>query len=300
MIGSAYLAAEGFEDSLAEELARRGVAIAGWHGRLALSPDAPVHAAWALDIWTDPREIEAPTVKTAADALRALQRNWGAYAAGLHRRMALTRERLPPVKARPLAFPSPPPASHLGAWTLLAPDRLLASPTKSSPFVNGECLFIEDHIGPPSRAYLKLWEALTRFGRYPKSGETCFDLGASPGGWTYVLASLGASVTAVDKAPLDPGVAAMPGVGERLDSAFAMPPEAVDWLCSDIIAYPDRLLALVRKWIDAGAARHIVCTLKFQGPTDHAAAEAFAAIPGGQVVHLFHNKHELTFLWGAC
>lgn len=300
MIGSAYLAAEGFEDSLAEELARRGVAIAGWHGRLALSPDAPVHAAWALDIWTDPREIEAPTVKTAADALRALQRNWGAYAAGLHRRMALTRERLPPVKARPLAFPSPPPASHLGAWTLLAPDRLLASPTKSSPFVNGECLFIEDHIGPPSRAYLKLWEALTRFGRYPKPGETCFDLGASPGGWTYVLASLGASVTAVDKAPLDPGVAAMPGVSERLDSAFAMPPEPVDWLCSDIIAYPDRLLALVRKWIDAGAARHIVCTIKFQGPTDHAAAEAFAAIPGGQVVHLFHNKHELTFLWGAC
>lgn len=300
MIGSAYLAAEGFEDSLAEELARRGVAIAGWHGRLALSPDAPVHAAWALDIWTDPREIEAPTVKTAADALRALQRNWGAYAAGLHRRMALTLERLPPVKARPLAFPSPPPASHLGAWTLLAPDRLLASPTKSSPFVNGECLFIEDHIGPPSRAYLKLWEALTRFGRYPKPGETCFDLGASPGGWTYVLASLGASVTAVDKAPLDPGVAAMPGVSERLDSAFAMPPEPVDWLCSDIIAYPDRLLALVRKWIDAGAARHIVCTIKFQGPTDHAAAEAFAAIPGGQVVHLFHNKHELTFLWGAC
>ena len=300
MIGSAYLAAEGFEDSLAEELARRGVAIAGWHGRLALSPDAPVHAAWALDIWTDPREIEAPTVKTAADALRALQRNWGAYAAGFHRRMALIHDRLPPVKARPLAFPSPPPASHLGAWTLLAPDRLLASPTKSSPFVNGECLFIEDHIGPPSRAYLKLWEALTRFGRYPKPGETCFDLGASPGGWTYVLASLGASVTAVDKAPLDPGVAAMPGVSERLDSAFAMPPEPVDWLCSDIIAYPDRLLALVRKWIDAGAARHIVCTIKFQGPTDHAAAEAFAAIPDGQVVHLFHNKHELTFLWGAC
>ena len=300
MIGSAYLAAEGFEDSLAEELARRGVTVTEWHGRLALSPDAPVHAAWALDIWTGPREIEAPAVKAAADALRALQRNWGAYAAGFHRRMALIQDRLPPVKARPLDFPSLPPASHLGAWTLLAPDRLLASPTKSSPFVNGECLFIEDHIGPPSRAYLKLWEALTRFGRYPKPGETCFDLGASPGGWTYVLASLGASVTAVDKAPLDPAVAAMPGVSERLDSAFAMAPEPVDWLCSDIIAYPDRLLALVRKWIDAGAARNIVCTIKFQGPTDHDAAEAFAAIPGGQVVHLFHNKHELTFLWGAC
>ena len=107
-------------------------------------------------------------------------------------------------------------------------------------------------------------------------------------------------MTAVDKAPLDPRVAAMPGVTQRLDSAFALPPEPVDWLFSDVIAYPDRLLALVRRWIDAGAARHVVCTIKFQGPTDHDAAEAFAAIPGGQVVHLFHNKHELTFLWGAC
>jgi 23S rRNA (cytidine2498-2'-O)-methyltransferase len=299
MIAAAYLAAEGFEAPLAEELARRGATISDWYGRLALSPDPPVEAAWALDIWTDPREIEVASVKTAADALRAIQRNWAAYASGHHRRMALIADRLPPVKARPLIFPEPAPASHLGAWTLLAPDRLLASPGKSSPFVNGECHFVEDHIGPPSRAYLKLWEALTRFGRWPGAGERCLDLGASPGGWTWVLASLGAAVTAVDKAPLAASVAAMPGVTERLDSAFGMAPEPVDWLFSDVIAYPDRLLALVRRWIEAAAARHIVCTIKFQGPTDHDAAEAFAAIPGGRVVHLFHNKHELTFLWRA-
>jgi 23S rRNA (cytidine2498-2'-O)-methyltransferase len=300
MIGAAYLAAEGFEASLTEELSRRGVTISEWHGRLALSPDKPVRAAWALDTWTDPREIEVPTVKAAADALRAMQRNWGAYGAAHHRRMALISERLPPVKARALMFPEAAPASHLGGWTLLAPDRMLASRAKSSPFVNGECHFIEDHIGPPSRAYLKLWEALVRFGRWPAAGEQCLDLGASPGGWTWVLAKLGADVTAVDKAPLAATVAAMPGVTERLDSAFGLEPEPVDWLCSDIIAYPDRLLALVRRWIEAGAARYIVCTIKFQGPTDHDAAEAFAAIPGGQVIHLFHNKHELTFLWGAC
>jgi 23S rRNA (cytidine2498-2'-O)-methyltransferase len=300
MIAATYLAAEGFEDALAEELTRRGATITDWHGRLALSRDQPAHAAWALDTWTNPQEIEVPTVKAAADALRAIQRNWAAYAAGYHRRMALIQERLPPVKARPLTFPEPAPASHLGAWTLLAPGRLLASPVKSSPFVNGECHFIEDHIGPPSRAYLKLWEALTRFGRWPTPGETCLDLGAAPGGWTWVLATLGAAVTAVDKAPLAPAVAAMPNVTQRLDSAFALPPQPVDWLFSDVIAYPDRLLALVRRWIDAGAARHIVCTIKFQGPTDHDAADAFAAIAGGSVAHLLHNKHELTFLWGAC
>jgi 23S rRNA (cytidine2498-2'-O)-methyltransferase len=300
MIRAAYLAAEAFEQPLAEELTRHNVTIIEWHGRLALSPDPPVPAAWALDTWTDPRVIETPSVKSAADGLRALQRNWGAYAAGHHRRMALIEDRLPPVKAAPLVFPTRAPASHLGAWTLLAPDRLLASPAKSSPFINGECLFVEDHIGPPSRAYLKLWEALVRFGRWPGADDRCLDLGASPGGWTWVLAGLGAAVTAVDKAPLDPRVAAMPGVTHRQESAFAMVPEPVDWLFSDVIAYPDRLLALVRRWIEANAARHIVCTIKFQGPTDHDSAEAFANIPGARVVHLFHNKHELTFLWSAC
>ena len=82
--------------------------------------------------------MPAPSVKAAADALRAIQRNWALYAAAHHRRAALIEARLPPVKARPLVFPEPAPTAPLGAWTLLAPDRLLASPAKTSPFVNGE------------------------------------------------------------------------------------------------------------------------------------------------------------------
>ncbi len=62
---------------------------------------------------------------------------------------------------------------------------------------------------------------------------------------------------------------------------------------------PGGLLALVRRWTLAGAAGRIVCTIKFQGETDFAAAEAFAAIPCGRVAHLFPNKHELTFWWAA-
>ena len=61
----------------------------------------------------------------------------------------------------------------------------------------------------------------------------------------------------------------------------------------------DVLLGLVRRWLDAGRARSIVCTVKFQGATDHDAAAAFAAIPGGRLMHLWHNKHELTFAWQA-
>ena len=296
-IGAAYLAAEGLEETLAQELALAGRSIAIWHGRLALSPEPPMESAWALDVWTDPREIEIASVKTAADALRAMQRNWSSYGVEHHRRMALITERLPPVKARALVFPEPAPSGHLGAWTLLAPDRMLASPTKSSAFVNGACLFEEDHIGPPSRAYLKLWEACTRIGVWPQLGENCIDLGASPGGWTWAIAKLGAAVAAIDRAALAPNVATMPGVSLRQGNAFTMEPEPVDWLFSDIIAYPDKLLELVQRWIAAGTTARIVCTIKLQGATDHAAVAAFAAIPGGRVMHLFHNKHELTFSW---
>jgi len=298
-VGSAYLAAEGLEQSLAEELARAGVTVSAWHGRLALSPDPPHASAWALDVWTAPQEHSIPSVRAAADVLRAQQRNWSAYAVLHHRRMALIESHLPPVRARPLRFPEPAPTSHLGAWTLLDRDRLLASPTKSSPFALGECRFEEDHIGPPSRAYLKLWEALTRLGAHPGPGDVCLDLGASPGGWTWVLASLGASVRAVDKVPLDPRIAAMPGVEQVIESAFALAPEPVDWLVCDVIAYPARLLALVGRWMAAGTARHIVCTVKFQGETDHTAVKGSAALHGGRLVHLFYNKHELTFLWEA-
>jgi 23S rRNA (cytidine2498-2'-O)-methyltransferase len=87
-------------------------------------------------------------------------------------------------------------------------------------------------------------------------------------------------------------------VAWRGASAFALEPASVgpvDWLFSDIVCYPARLLRLVETWQASGLVKNFVCTLKFQGATDHDSAEAFAAIPGARVQHLHHNKHELTF-----
>ena len=293
-VDSAYLAPEGLEDTVARSLERLGAGPLRWHGRLALSGAPPLPCPWAQDIWTAPAEHPAPSVKAAADALRGVQRNWAWYPAGPHRRGALIEARLPPVKAAPLVFPAPAPAAHLGAWTLLAPDRLLASPTTASPVPLGAWRFVEDRAGPPSRAYLKLWEALTRMGVRPGPGDACLDLGASPGGWSWVLARLGAAVVAVDKAPLDPRVAALPNVEQAIESAFALEPRPVDWLVCDVIAYPGRTLALLERWLPM--ARHVVCTVKFQGETDHDTADRIAALPGVRLVHLHHNKHELTVL----
>ena len=296
---TAYLAADGFDAQLREELVRAGVVVLAEHDRLLICEGPAIASAWAANIWHDCIEWPVESIGSAAKALRALQRNWAMYAPLHHRRAALIQDKLPHVSAKPVVFPAAAPTAPLGSWTLLAPDRMLAAAYCSAPYPNGEIVFIEDKEGPPSRAYLKLWEALVRLRQWPQPGERCVDLGACPGGWTYVLARLGAADVAVDKAPLDPRVAAMPGVEWRGESAFAIEPESigpVDWLFSDIICYPSRLLRLVERWRASGLVRNFVCTLKFQGETDHESAAAFAALPGARVLHLHHNKHELTFM----
>lgn len=298
-MATAYLAADGFLDQLRDELKRAGVDVRAAHDRLLITDAPAIDAAWAANIWHDCIELPVASIGSAAKALRDVQRNWAMFAPLHHRRAALIQQKLPHVSAKPLAFPAPAPTAPLGSWTLLAPDRMLAAARCGSPFPNGEVVFLEDKEGPPSRAYLKLWEALVRLRCWPQPGQRCIDLGACPGGWTYVLAKLGANVIAIDKAPLDAKVATMPGVEWRGESAFALEPAsvgAVDWLFSDVICYPARLLRLVERWRASGLARNFVCTIKFQGETDHETAAAFGALPGARVVHLHHNKHELTFM----
>jgi 23S rRNA (cytidine2498-2'-O)-methyltransferase len=291
---TAYLAAEGFVDRLEYELG----AVELRHGRLLVASGPPRLSAWAANVWHDPQKIAIASISDAAAKLRAIQRNWAVYAPRLHRRAMLVQEQLPTVSAKPLVFGTPPPTAPLGSWTLLDAGTMLAAPHCTSPFPNGEIRFVEDRAGPPSRAYLKLWEALTLLGCRPAPGEICLDLGGSPGGWSWALQQMGAHVVSVDKAPLAPEIARLPGIEQRRESAFAVDPRAlgpVDWLFSDVVCYPARLLGLVEGWIAAGNCRRFVCTIKFQGETDHATARRFAAIPGSQLRHLFHNKHELTW-----
>jgi 23S rRNA (cytidine2498-2'-O)-methyltransferase len=292
---TAYLAADGFVGELAHELGAVELAVE----RLLVAPGPPRPAAWAQNIWLDPRAITVASIGDAARQLRAIQRNWACYAPRLHRRAMLIQERLPVVSAKPVVFGEAPPSAPLGSWTLLDPNTVLAAPYCTSPFPNGEVHFVEDRSGPPSRAYLKLWEALTLAGAQPGPGDVCLDLGSSPGGWSWALQRMGARVVSVDKAALDPAVAALPGIEHRRESAFALDPAAlgpIDWVFSDVVCYPARLLALVERWLAAGNCRRFVCTVKFQGMTDHATAGRFAAIPGSTLRHLWHNKHELTWI----
>lgn len=293
----AYLAVDERSEELEDELRRSGAKLLERHGRLFVTDQGPSRAAWAGNVWLEPTRIEFESINDAARKLEALQPHWAFYGETHYRRGSLIEAALPAHGARRLKFGEAPPKRPLGSFTLLDADVMLASAKCTSAFPHGVIEFEETHA-PPSRAYLKLWELFTLTGKRPKPRETCLDLGGSPGGWTWVLASLGAHVTSIDKAPLEPRIAHMPNVRFLQQSAFALDPrthDGVDWLFSDVICYPDRLLQYVEQWLHTNKARNFVCTLKFQGATDHETARRFAKIPGSRLIHLNHNKHELTW-----
>jgi 23S rRNA (cytidine2498-2'-O)-methyltransferase len=310
--GRVYQAIPEFEDHLRRELGAWD-AVRGPLYFAGTPPAGPVF--WHRNIWLEPRRIEFDSVSEAAAALRGIQRNWTPVLFTQFRRGALIGAKLPPISAKPRPFPWAVPGAPAGAWTLLDAHTLVASPRCASPFPGGTIEFEEDREGPPSRAYLKLWEALTRCRRRPGPGDRCLDAGASPGGWTWALTRLGAGVTAVDRAPLDPRAAAVdaaapesaapetagrPTVRFIRHDAFTLKPEdlgPMDWVFSDVICYPPRLYGWVEKWLASGLCENFVCTIKMQGgEPDMETVRLFAEIPGGTVVHLYHNKHELTWI----
>jgi 23S rRNA (cytidine2498-2'-O)-methyltransferase len=164
--------------------------------------------------------------------------------------------------------------------------------------------FMEDKVMPPSRAYLKLWEFFTVYAPEAIPGGTSIDVGSCPGGWTWVLRTMEFDkVISVDKAPIEERIMNLGKIEFLKESAFGLDPknfETIDWFCSDIICYPERLLTLVKKFLDAGKVRNFVCTIKYQSEVDWENTVKFLEIPGSQIVHLHHNKHEVTwFLKGA-
>jgi 23S rRNA (cytidine2498-2'-O)-methyltransferase len=255
---------------------------------------------WTRNVWETPFLLEFDSISLAAKALRDIQRNWAPCPTHFARRTMLIAEGLPRLNLKSREFPFKVPDAPMGAFTLLDEHTLMGSGLCSSPFPNGEFSFVEDKSGPPSRAYRKLWEALVLAGKMPGPGSSCIDAGASPGGWTWALSRLGVEVTAIDRAPLDPRIEAMPGIKYLKHDAFTLKPTdfgKVDWVFSDVICYPHALFDWISKWLESGLADNFVCTIKMQGKEfDKASTELFASIPGSKVLHLWHNRHELTWI----
>lgn len=299
---TAYLAAEGFERELATEIRAakaKGAELIEEHERLFVVRGPRHDFSWAQNTWLTLEEVEIKSITDAARQLRARAPRWADYSFRLHRRTRLITEQLPKKRRTDLVeFLAPLTDTPPGGWALLDANRILLSTKTTSPLAGGEIHFIENKEAP-SRAYLKLWELFTLHGvAPPKTNELCVDLGASPGGWTWVLAHLGCKVIALDRSPLAPTMSRFKNVSFRKGNAFTARPEdigKVDWLFSDVICAPEQSERLIETWLKSGLARNIVCTIKFKGETDHAVSKRLSSIKGARLKHLFHNKHELTW-----
>ncbi len=155
-----------------------------------------------------------------------------------------------------------------GFVSVLTPDELSFWKHAVSSWRGGDLEVPHDRAAP-SRACQKLYEVETRYGRPFARGEKCVDLGASPGGWTWVALQRGASVIAVDRSPLREDLMDHPRVQFVSGDAFKFaPPEQVDWLLSDIIAFPPRIFELLEHWIGQKWCRRFCVTIKFRGRDD--------------------------------
>lgn len=241
--------------------------------------------------------LDYTSVSHAVKLLKEKGKLWATYSPGQHRRSQLILDSLPKIKTENLAFLQKPKSRDLGFFSLLPDSKILIVPSTGSPFPLGEVNFQENKTDPPSRAYLKLWELFTLHLPPPDKGSRVLDFGSCPGGWTWVLQTLGCHVVSVDKAPLDERVQKLPNVEFIKTDAFKLDPKKVgplDYFFSDIICYPPDLLDLVKSWKNSGMCSKFICTIKFQGETDFETLKKFEDELGAKIIHLFHNKHEVT------
>ncbi|MFC3715014.1 23S rRNA (cytidine(2498)-2'-O)-methyltransferase RlmM [Luteimonas soli] len=144
----------------------------------------------------------------------------------------------------------------------------IADPADSAPWPLG-IPRLRLHPDAPSRSALKLDEALLTLlddgerARLLRNGMHAADLGAAPGGWTWVLTRHGLRVSAIDNGPLRQHVLDT-GLVEHLraDGFHWQPPRALDWMVCDMVEQPRRVAERMATWLREGWCRQAIFNLK--------------------------------------
>ena len=167
------------------------------------------------------------------------------------------------------------------------------------------------HADAPSRSALKLEEALLVLlhpherERLVRPGMRAADLGAAPGGWTWVLTRQGLHVTAIDNGPLREHVLESGLVQHlRADGFSWHPPRPLDWMVCDMVEQPIRVAARMAEWFREGWCRHAIFNLKLpmkkRWQETRLCLDRFAADAGRPLVvrarQLYHDREEITVL----
>ena len=163
----------------------------------------------------------------------------------------------------------------------------------------------------PSRSALKLDEALLTLldaderERLMRPGMQAADLGAAPGGWTWVLTRQHLRVTSVDNGPLRQHVLDT-GLVEHLraDGFHWQPPQPLDWMVCDMVEQPRRVAERMAAWFREGWCRHAIFNLKLpmkkRWDETRLCLELFRAQAGVPLTlrakQLYHDREEITVL----
>ncbi len=285
-----------FDKELRSELSFLGGKITGESKKCYWVEGARAAPAWADCVWNDVQALEVESIADAQKKLRSISKSWKYFGDHLFRRGALIAEKLGSPKSGEVIFPSIMDGRDLPAFTMAASNLIYYSTRINRPTADGSIPFVENRSVPPSRAYLKLWEALTVMGDWPQLGEQAIDLGAAPGSWSWVISELKANVLSIDRAPLDPKILKSKFVQSQQGDAFSVKPVAMDWVFSDVICFPEKLYEYVLTWIDSGLCEKFVCNVKFTGEVDPAVVDKFRKLPNSRVMHLLNAKKEITWM----
>ncbi len=125
------------------------------------------------------------------------------------------------------------------------------------------------HPDAPSRSALKLEEALLTLlddderKALLRDNMQAADLGAAPGGWSWVLMRHGMKVTAVDNGPLRQALLDGGRVEHlRADGFGWQPKHPLDWMVCDMVEQPRRVAARMAQWFREGWCRQAIFNLK--------------------------------------
>ncbi len=165
------------------------------------------------------------------------------------------------------------------------------------------------HPDAPSRSALKLEEALLTLlddkerEALLRDNMQAADLGASPGGWSWVLARQGMLVTAVDNGPMREQLLDGGRVEHlRADGFQWQPKRPVDWMVCDMVEQPRRVADRMATWFREGWCKYAVFNLKLpmkkRWEETRICLEAFELQTHRPMVirarQLFHDREEIT------
>ncbi|MGK5088020.1 SAM-dependent methyltransferase [Bdellovibrionota bacterium FG-2] len=285
-----------FHPELLAELKYLGATILNSTPSMLWIAQDKIEPSWADCVWRDVRGLRIESITDGRKKLKAISKSWRYHGDLFHRRGALIADPFLKKQHETLAFPVTIPDSAVPVFTMAATDLIYYSHEVQRPTVDGQIAFLENKTQPPSRAYLKLWEALTILGEWPKRGEQVVDLGSSPGSWSWALAQLQAQILSIDRSELAPAVMKSRNVEFKRGDAFSFQPTPMDWVFSDVICFPEKLYTYVQTWIQSGHCQKFVCNVKFTGDVDPKMVDRFRKIPHSRVLHLLNGKKEVTWI----